>query len=202
MPWRPLKPMQNFITQLTFSISLIQQNLPILLWYLAVLWVLNIINWAMGSRLFIFGIYPRHLRGLPGIICAPWLHKDFSHLFYNSIPLILLACGVLINGWPMFVEITMIIVILSGIFTWLGGRPGIHIGASGLIMGYWAYLLAFAYWSSSPVGIIVGIIALYYFGSLAANLLPTTERVSWEGHIYGFIAGLLAAAWQFGIIHI
>lgn len=192
--------MNNFTSQLVFSIELIQHYLPTLLVYLGIIWAINIINWLMGSPLILLGIYPRKWYGLPGIIFAPWLHQDFAHLFYNSIPLILLATGVLINGWTLFIQISVIIIILSGIFTWLGGRRGIHIGASGLIMGYWAYLLAFAYWSSSSVGIIVGIIAIYYFGSLAANLLPTEERVSWEGHIYGFIAGLIAAAWQFGLI--
>lgn len=185
--------------QLQTTIALIQHYLPSLLWILAAVWGVNIVNWLLGSPLFILGLYPRRLSGLPGIFFSPWLHKDFSHLFYNSIPLILLACGALVTGWNNFLYVSGIIIVISGLLTWLMGRSAIHIGASGLIMGYWAYLLALSYWLSSSVSIIVGFIALYYFGGLVANLFPSEERVSWEGHVFGFIAGLVAAYWQFGI---
>ena len=183
--------------QLYSAVAIIQGHLPSLLWWLAGIWALNVVNWMLGSPLLVLGIYPRRFLGLIGIPFAPVLHKNFNHLFYNSIPLILLACGALVTGWNNFLIISVIIIVLSGFLTWLGGRPGIHVGASGLIMGYWAYLLALSYWLGTAVGLIVGFIALYYFGTLVANLLPSEERVSWEGHVYGFISGLAAAYWQF-----
>lgn len=189
--------MDQLIAQLQFSVTIIQQNLPTLLGLLGIIWVINGINWVLGNPLFLFGISPRRAWGLIGIFFSPWLHANFNHLFYNSIPLILLASGALITGWDNFLLISAIIIIVSGILIWLGGRPGVHIGASALIMGYWAYLLALSFWLESGVALLVGFIALYYFGGLVANLFPSEDRVSWEGHVYGFMAGILAAWWVF-----
>jgi membrane associated rhomboid family serine protease len=189
--------LENLANQLVFTLHIIQQHLPILLMLLAGLWIINIINWSIGRPLFFFGIRPRTVSGLFGIVLAPIPHKDFTHLFYNSIPLVLLASGALVTGWDNFLSISFIIVVVSGVLTWLMGRPGNHIGASGLLMGYWAYLLALAYFLDTGVAFIVGFIAVYYFGSLAANLFPSDEAVSWEGHLFGFIAGVVAAFWQF-----
>jgi membrane associated rhomboid family serine protease len=189
--------MDQLAAQLQFTVNIIQQHLPMLLWILAAIWAVNIANWSLGSPLFILGIFPRKPLSLLGIFFAPWLHGDFNHLFYNSIPLVLLASGALVTGWDNFLEISAIIVVISGLLIWIGGRPGIHIGASALIMGYWSYLLVLAYWLDTGVAFFVGFIAVYYFGSLVANLFPSEARVSWEGHIYGFVAGLIAAWWQF-----
>ncbi len=189
--------MEQLVEQIHSTISIIQQHLPELLWFLAGVWIINIANWAFGSPLFLLGIFPRHLRGLPGIVIAPWIHKNFNHLFYNSVPLVLLASAALVTGWNNFLIISSIIIVLSGSLIWLVGRPGLHIGASALIMGYWAYSIALSYFLGTAVALIVGFIALYYFGSLVVNLFPSEERVSWEGHVYGFISGLAAAYWQF-----
>lgn len=185
--------MQNFADQLFHIIHLIQLHLPTLLIILAAIWGINIINWMLKGPLFILGIRPRTFSGLFGIAFAPFIHKNFSHLFYNSIPLLLLASGTLIFGWEHFIDISITIIVVSGVLTWLLGRRGNHIGASGLIMGYWAYLLALSFFWDSAIAFLVGFIALYYFGGLAANLLPTEEKVSWEGHVFGFIAGIVAA---------
>jgi membrane associated rhomboid family serine protease len=141
----------------------------------------------------ILGIWPRKLLGLPGIIFSPFLHGDFNHLFFNSIPLFIMASFVLLNGMRVFICVSVIIMILGGFCTWLIGRRGVHIGASSVIMGYWGYLLIEAYKHPTVISIALAIVCLYYFGGLALNLFPTKVKSSWEGHFFGFAAGLVAA---------
>lgn len=145
-----------------------------------------------GYRLNHLGIYPRKLSGLIGIFFSPFLHANFSHLLFNSIPLFVLMNFMLLNGIPSFIAITLIIVILSGLAVWLFGRPAIHIGASGLIMGYWSYSLVQAYEHSSIITIGVASICLYYFAGFILQIMPTRDRTSWESHLFGFLAGIAA----------
>lgn len=185
--------MDNFIQQLQTTVFLLQHNIPFLLFLLAALWMLQFLNWLLGYRLNILGIYPRSIFGLPGIIFSPFLHGDFNHLFFNSIPLFILACFISLQGWPVFYCVSVVVILLGGFAVWLFGRRAIHVGASGLIMGYWSYLLLNTYQQPTLVGIVLGIVGLYYLGAgLLLNLLPR-ERSSWEGHIFGFLAGLAAA---------
>ncbi|HEX4045708.1 MAG TPA: rhomboid family intramembrane serine protease, partial [Gammaproteobacteria bacterium] len=85
------------------------------------------------------------------------------------------------------------IIVLGGFGTWLIGRRGTHIGASGVIMGYWAYLLFYAYQYPTAVSVALAAVCLYYFGGLFLNLFPTQVKSSWEAHLCGFLAGLAAA---------
>ncbi len=159
---------------------------------IAVLWGINIVNALVGYRLNLLGVYPRHLFGLIGIPCFSFLHAGFNHLFFNTIPLLALITFVLINGWHNFVCVSLIIMLLSGAAIWLFGRKAIHVGASSMVMGYWGYLLVDAYQHPSVITLFLGVVCVYYFGSLLFNFFPREERTSWEGHIFGFLAGLAA----------
>lgn len=99
---------------------------------------------------------------------------------------------VLLKGYPTFYAATLIIVLISGIITWLIGRRAFHLGASSLIMGYWSYLLIQAYFERTAMALILGAVSLYYFGGLLLSLFPEEPGVSWEGHVSGFIAGIAA----------
>jgi membrane associated rhomboid family serine protease len=184
---------QPLITSFQQIGASIHDNLPFLLGMTAMLWLLLLINAAMGYRLNIMGIYPRHLWGLPGIFISPFLHGSSTHLFFNSIPLFALSALILINGKPFFLMVTFLLIILSGVLVWLFGRKALHVGASSVIMGYWSFLLLNAYEQRSPTAIILGFICAYYFGGLLFSLFPQEERVSWEGHIFGFLSGLLVS---------
>jgi membrane associated rhomboid family serine protease len=192
--------LSNLAAQANLLVTLSKFNFYYLLWFMVFLWGFNLINWwVLNSALNVFGIYPRHLIGLPGIFFSPFLHGDFNHLFFNSIPLIALANFVLIGGLTLFIDVTLFIVIGSGILVWLFGRRGIHIGASSLIMGYFGYLLANTYFFQSGMSLIIGIITVYYFGGLVLGLFPTQEKVSWEGHLLGFITGVVASCYFAGV---
>lgn len=161
---------------------------------LGVIWCINIVNWLIGSKLNILGIYPRHLFGLVGIIFSPFLHQNIGHLLFNSIPLYILGLAILTNAGPLnFCWITLVIMVLGGLGVWLFARKGIHIGASGVISGYFGYILINAYTQPSILTILLAILALYYFGGILLGLFPQEKRTSWESHLFGFASGVLCA---------
>lgn len=185
--------MNDLIAQLIQVFTLIQANIPEALLIVLGFWVIHFINMLVGYRLNVLGIYPRHPLGLVGIPFFSFLHGGFSHLFFNSIPLVVLIDFILLQGTHTLICVSLTIILLSGLGIWLVGRRAIHIGASSLVMGYWGYLLVQAYQHPSVLSLVLAIICLYYFGGLVLSFFPSEERVSWEGHIIGFLAGLAAA---------
>ncbi|WP_058503289.1 rhomboid family intramembrane serine protease [Legionella nautarum] len=181
------------IDELTTSVNQIidqtDRNLNTLGVILLIPWCAYILNLLVGKRLFYLGIIPRHIIGLPGIIFAPLLHANFNHLFFNSIPLVVLSNFILVNGLSYFIWVTAIITILSGTLIWLFAKTGIHIGASALITGYWGLLVSDILQQGTVTAIILGIISLYYFAGIFLGIFPSKKGVSWEGHLFGLLAG-------------
>ena len=169
-----------------------KQFIPPMLMVIGGLWAFNLLNWATGSRLTKLGIRPRKIRGLIGIIFAPFLHADFSHLLFNTVPLFFLGLFVMSMDLMKFFWATLIINLIAGLGVWIVARRGNHIGASALIAGYFGYILASAYKQPTITTIFCAAIALYYFGSILFSLFPTQKGTSWEGHLCGFIGGLAA----------
>ncbi len=165
------------------------------------LFLIHIFNLISGRRLNYFGIIPRNIWGLPGVIFSPLLHQDFSHLFFNLFPLLILTNLVLIKGVVAYLWITGLLILSSGFLTWLLGRRAIHIGASSLIMGYWGFLLMSLSGGLSITSLLTVFICIYYFGYFIFSILPQgasgeegSRSVSWEGHLFGLIAGILLGA--------
>ncbi len=179
-------------TQISDFIDTSRLYLPLLLMWLAALWVFNIINWFTGSKLNQFGIRPRRPIGLIGIFFAPFLHGNFNHLLFNTVPLFCLGLFVMSLSVQYFYWSTIIICLVSGFTVWVIGRRGSHIGASALIAGYFGFVVASAYLQPTFTTFFVAAVALYYFGGILFSLLPTDEETSWEGHLSGFLAGILA----------
>jgi membrane associated rhomboid family serine protease len=186
---------ENFIAGLIHIFNLMKHKAFAALIALGLLWGIQIVNALLRYRLNILGLTPRRIRGIPGIIFSPFLHGSFTHIFFNSIPFFVLLDFMLINGTRMAVSATIFITLAGGCAVWLLGRKGNHVGASGLIMGYLAYLLVDAYAHPSIKSIMTGIICVYYFGSLLFSVFPKEDRTSWEGHLFGFMAGLGAVFW-------
>ncbi|OGV46811.1 MAG: rhomboid family intramembrane serine protease [Legionellales bacterium RIFCSPHIGHO2_12_FULL_42_9] len=175
---------------LTLIISQTQANWIILAKIIALPWLIYFLNFFVHHRLLYLGIIPRHLIGLPGIFFAPLLHANFNHLFFNTIPLLVLSNFILINGLNYFLTVTVYITCLSGFLIWCFAKPGIHIGASALITGYWGLLVSGIYQQGTLMALILGGLSLYYFAGLFSGLFPSRKGVSWEGHVFGLIAGL------------
>lgn len=185
--------MQSFINALEYLIAQTQVNLPLVLYILGGLWAFNIVNFIIGKPFNLLGIYPRTWHGLIGIPISPILHGNLGHLFFNSIPLFFLMNFILLDGLYIFCFVTLGITLISGTIVWIIGRSAFHIGASSLIMGYFSYLLIQAYRHPSAYSVILAILCIYYFGGLLLQLFPSDVQVSWEGHVSGFVAGILVA---------
>ena len=184
----------NLLDSLNFIIQQTQNNAPVLAQLMAVLWGVFIINKLfLHNALLNLGIRPRRLSGLIGIFATPFLHANFNHLFYNSIPLLVFSNFILIHGIPFFIEVTLLITIISGLLTWALAKPGIHIGASGVITGYWGLLVMDIYQQGSILAILLGGFCLYFFAGIILGIFPGERGVSWQGHLFGLIAGILTS---------
>jgi membrane associated rhomboid family serine protease len=160
---------------------------------LGLLWVIEIVNIADNGRLVRFGLRPHQLNGLEGIITSPFLHGNAGHLLANSLPLLALGWIVLTSGLRSWLIATGIIIAVDGVFTWLVAPTGtVVVGASGVVFGWLAYLIARAYFARKFAWIIIAVAAAVTFSSLFAGLVPGTTGVSWQSHVGGFIGGILA----------
>lgn len=182
--------MENLVNSLQLIIQVLISNLLFVTTILIILWSIQLMNWASRYRLNILGIYPRHPIGLIGIFTSPFLHGSFTHLFFNSIPLFMLISFLLVYGQTTFYITTLCIMMIGGILIWLFGRKALHVGASSVIMGYFGFLLINAYHNFNVLSVLLVIFCLYYFSSLLLGLFPTDEKTSWEGHVFGFVAGI------------
>jgi membrane associated rhomboid family serine protease len=165
---------------------------------LAVMWIVEILDQfvfrlGMGETLDIYGIIPRNPIGLRGILFAPFLHGNFAHLIGNSIPFLILGWLVMLRETKDFLWVTIVAGAVSGLGTWLFGSPGVHIGASGVIFGYLGYLLLRGYFERKMLSVAISLGVGFFYGSLLWGVLPLQYGISWEGHLFGFLGGALAA---------
>src|SRR3989338_3101262 len=181
--------MPSFFHVFFQGIQQVNENLPISVGFILLLFAIQIINVILRYRLNILGIWPRKTWGWIGIPFSPFLHGNFSHLLFNSLPLFIFANLILLQGAHVFFIVTTGIILLSGVLIWGFARTGIHIGASALIMGYLGFLLVGIYYQPNALSFIVGLGCLLYFGGMLTNLFPSqNKKISWEGHVFGFIA--------------
>jgi membrane associated rhomboid family serine protease len=171
--------------------------------FVALLYIVELFDKLDGHRLDDNGIRPLEADGLWGILFAPLLHASWSHLRDNTWPALVLGFLVTLTGLSRFLWATAIVWIVGGFGTWLIGNVGSscglesdHIGASGLIFGWLTFLLVFGFFTRSAWQIVIGILVLVVYGSflvLAVPVLNACGDVSWQGHLCGGIAGVLAA---------
>jgi membrane associated rhomboid family serine protease len=162
--------------------------------FVGLIWCVFIVGHVLPLRLESYGVTPRTAAGLIGIAAAPFLHANLAHLVANTIPLtvlLLLLAGSRASSW----QIVLAIVFLGGVLLWLFGRPATHIGASGLIYGLIAFLLLSGVWEGRIVPLMISVVVgILYGGALFSGILPNSEsHVSWEGHLFGAIAGAIVA---------
>lgn len=167
-----------------------KNNSFILMAILLIPWFFFCLNPLTNKKILLLGIIPRKIRGLPGILFAPLLHANFNHIFFNSIPLVVLSNFILINGLNYFLLVTVMITVLSGLAVWCFAKPGLHVGASGLITGYWGFLVSNIYQNATLTTLILGLISIYYFAGIFFGIFPREKGVSWESHFFGLLAGL------------
>ncbi|MGH2948659.1 MAG: rhomboid family intramembrane serine protease [Solirubrobacteraceae bacterium] len=159
----------------------------------ALMWVVEVVDLAAGD-LDSAGIQPRDADGLAGIALAPFLHAGFGHLVANTVPFVVLGAVIALGGLGRVATVTAIVALVAGLGTWLvAPAHTVHIGASGVVFGYVAYLIVRGLYSRSALHLAAGaIVAVVWGGTALAGLLPE-EGISWQGHLFGAVGGLLAA---------
>lgn len=159
------------------------------------MWMLEAVDLSLTRvDLDMFGIQPRTLVGLRNIFFSPFLHVGFGHLLANTIPFIVLGWMVLVRGVRDFVTVSIIAGVVSGLGVWLlGGAGTVTLGLSGVVFGYLGYLLARGYYEHSLVAIILAVVAVLLYGGMIFGVLPIRSGVSWLGHLFGLVGGVIAA---------
>lgn len=160
--------------------------------FAAALWVIQIVNAADNQGLDRFGIKPRQVDGLWGVLTQPFLHVSYSHLLSNTAPVLLIGWVLLLSGVRVWLFVTAVVIVLGDALTWLvAPSDQVIVGASGMIFGWMGYLLARAYFSRRIRWILTAIGLLLFFGTLLGSLLPASDtHVSWQSHLCGFAAGV------------
>jgi len=166
-----------------------------LFWLLEIVDFLNLERILFGLReLDLYGVWPRTADGFRQILFMPFLHGGFLHLMGNTIPFFVLGMLIIIRSVRDFVFVSVLTTISSGIGAWSFGAPNsVHIGASGVIFGYLGYLLLRGFFERSLMAVGLGAIVFFFYGSILIGVLPLQEGVSWQGHLFGLIGGVMAA---------
>jgi len=161
--------------------------------FVSILWLIKIIETLLDINFSGFGVYPGEARGLIGILTAPLIHKDFRHLFSNSVPLIFLGTGILYLYRKASLRVFAWIYIFSGLGVWIFARPAFHIGASGLVYGYVLFIFFCGLLRKEPPAIALALIVTFLYGSIIWGVLPLDAELSWESHLSGSIIGIVCA---------
>ena len=163
--------------------------------FVALLWLAEIADASQGGGdLDQYGIQPRTEEGLWGILFAPLLHGGFDHLEANSVPLLVLGFLVATVSLARWVSVMAWAWLVSGLGVWLvAPAHSLTIGASGLVFGLLTYLLVAGFLERQPIRILVGVAVFLLYGGVLLGVLPGTPGVSWQGHLFGALGGLLAA---------
>lgn len=165
---------------------------------LAVMWLIQIINSIDGYGLSSeFGIDAREPSSLPEIFSAPFLHANWAHIEANSGPLFVFGFLAAYRGVKKWLAVTVLIVIASGLGVWfVGPSIGVTVGASGLVFGYFGYIIVRGLFDRHLIDIVIGLVMALCFAYQFSSLLPTDEQVSWQGHMFGFVGGIVGG-WLF-----
>ena len=169
-------------------------SLIVIVAFTAMLYVSEGIDTALGGALNDDGIIPRRVDGLDGVLWAPLLHANWQHLLANTLPVLVLGFLAMAGGIGQFVAVTATIWVVGGLGTWLsGGDNTVHIGASGLIFGWLTFLLVRGFFARSFGQIVLAVALFMLYGGALLGVLPGQPGISWQGHLFGAIGGLLAA---------
>lgn len=171
------------------------KEFKVLIVCVAIFWILEIADFfVFNGDLDSYGIQPHNLIGLRGIVFAPFLHGGFGHLMANTIPFITLGWLTMIQDTKDFYLASIMSALVGGIGVWIFGAAGsVHIGASILIYGYLGFLLLRGYFQKNFPSIALSVFVAIAYGSFIWGVFPSQIGVSWQGHLFGFIGGAIAA---------
>jgi len=155
--------------------------------------MVHFVQYAFELNFVQYGIFPRTIKGLYGILLSPLIHGDFNHLFNNAFPLLILGSALFYFYKEIALKVTFWIYLMVGVWTWVYAREAYHIGASGLLYGFFSFLLVSGFIRKHTQLIALSFVVIFLYGSLVWGILPIDLKVSFEGHLWGFIAGIILA---------
>lgn len=161
--------------------------------FVALLWLIHLMNWGLDLDPWPLGVRPREWGGLVGILTAPLVHSDFAHLFANSVPLATVGAAMLFLYPRSSLKVLPAIYLGPGVLVWLFGRGSAHLGASGLVYGLASYVLVAGLLRRDRRAIAASLLVVFMYGSLAWGVLPIQPGVSWETHLAAAVIGVLLA---------
>jgi membrane associated rhomboid family serine protease len=170
-----------------------RNSIVFVLSFTMLLWLIKALEWAVALDFGFLGILPRTLSGTMGIITAPLVHGDVLHLISNTFPLLLLGVSVFYFYDRIALEVFAWIYFMSGFWVWMAARDAYHIGASGLVYGLVAFLFFSGLFRRDTKSLTISLIVIFLYGGMLQGLFPTNERISWESHLLGALAGAFCA---------
>ncbi len=171
---------------------LVKRGKPVF-FLLVSMWITFLANGVLEVDLRSYGIVPRTVDGIPGIAFSPFLHGDMAHIVSNTLPLLILGTIASLGRNRSFAWLTIKIIVLGGLLVWCFGHRANHIGASGLVFGYFGYAVARAWVQRTFLTLFLSIGTIALFSGILIGVIPNNPGVSWEGHLFGLIAGFLWA---------
>ncbi len=172
-----------------------REGIVLLAAIVGLMWIVEVINTLDSNRLDTDGIYGRNVGHLWGILTTPFIHASFAHLIGNTIPLVFMGLIIALQGARRLAQVTLIVVVVGGLGTWLVAPSGIPtIGASGVVFGYAAYLFARGFFDRSAGELLVGLIVGVVWGGVLVSSLVPHNGISWQGHLFGAVGGVIAAS--------
>ncbi len=162
----------------------------------ALLWIVFAVDLLLPADLRQFGVRPRDVEALSGVLLAPFLHGDFNHLAANTIPMLALGWLVMLRDPRHFALVFLAATVGGGLVAWLLGAPGsVHIGASGVVFGFLGFLIFAGWYARSFASIAISLVVIALWGGLVLGVLPGDAGISWQAHLGGFGGGALSARW-------
>lgn len=158
-----------------------------------VFWLVELIERTTSLDFVKLGVYPLHMKGLPGILFSPFIHSEFNHLMSNSIPFFILFFALIYFYRRISYRIFFLLYFLSGLTVWLAGREAWHIGASGVV-----YALSTFHFVSGVIRndvrlLTLSVVVVFLYGGLIWGIFPIDPSISWEGHLWGAVSGIVLA---------
>jgi membrane associated rhomboid family serine protease len=174
------------IARLSPSLRNFKTQITLLTFFLGLMWGVECLNYVVNGSLDQYGIVPRTVPGLRGLLFAPFLHANFPHLIANTVPFVTLGWFVMLRRTSDFLWVSAMAMLVGGLGTWLIA-PGntVHVGASGVIFGYLGFLVARGYFERSLVSVLLSIAVGVVYGGLIWGVLPGQISISWQGHLSG-----------------
>jgi membrane associated rhomboid family serine protease len=166
----------------------------VMLAWIALLWLLEVVDTATGHALDTYGVSPREPAELADIVPSAFLHSGWEHVASNSVPLLVLGFIAALRGIRRFAAVVLVVIVTAGLGVWLTAPPHtVTLGASGVVFGLFGYLLVRGFVDRRPLDIVVGVVIAAVYGSLLWGVLPTDSGISWQGHLFGLTGGVAAA---------